>query len=277
MMLRKDTHLFHVVCNLKGFIEFHIFNFYYLISKYRPKISFCTSVKNRFKYLEKTFIHNIENNISYPNCEFVLLNYNCPDPRTEEWVKTKLMPYIEQGKVNYYYYPDAELFDFAHSRNLSFRLAQGDILCNVDADNFLGRGFAKYVAMTFDFRGDLFLRCESYSGSSGRICVKRDQWMAVGGYDERFKSWGHEDIDLYNRLEMSGVTKRFVLFRDRFCRVITHSDEERSHHTIQDKSISSIEQRKILKQNIADRNICPNGSNFGHGRVLKNFSEWIEV
>lgn len=66
------------------------------------KISLCTSVKDRFEHLQTTFLRNIEDNASYPNCEFVLLNYNCPDPRTERWVKNHLQPFSLLGLTQKY-------------------------------------------------------------------------------------------------------------------------------------------------------------------------------
>lgn len=262
---------------IKGFIELSFLNLYYYVNRYRPKVSFCTSVKDRFEHLEQTFIRNIEDNASYPDCEFVLLNYSCPDPRTEAWAKTSLMPYIEQGKVNYYYYPDTEFFEMAHARNLAFRLATGDVVCNVDADNFTGRHFVKYVVAALAFYGDLVLMGRRNDDSAGRICVRRKDWEQVGGYDERFKNWGNEEIDLCNRLQMNGLRSRYILPYDHFCQFIRHSDEVRNLHFREDKSVSYSKQFEIRTQNMKDRNICPNGSNFGHGRVLKNFSEWIEV
>lgn len=240
------------------------------------KISLCTSVKDRFEHLQTTFLRNIEDNASSSNCEFVLLNYNCPDPRTERWVKNHLQPYINLGKVNYYFYPDAKHFEMAHSRNLSFRLAQGDVVCNIDADNFIGSGFVAYVSAVLS-QSDAFLRGpRDGRGLAGRICVKREYWKAVGGYDERMKNWGLEDIDFAKRLSLLGLTQKYILWEN-FCRTILHSDEIRTRHLSQDKQTSLSQQKAIYENNVERGIICPNGSRLGNGRVQKNFVEWLEV
>ena len=111
-----------------------------------PKLSFCTCVKDRFDHLRQTLLENIEVCCSYSNVEFVLLDYDCPDPRTSKYVCQDLNHCINSGILTYYHFPEGKYFEPSHSRNLAFRLSTGDIICNVDADNFLGHGFARYVA-----------------------------------------------------------------------------------------------------------------------------------
>lgn len=239
-------------------------------------ISFCTTVKDRFEHLTTTFIRNLEDNAQYPNCEFVLLNYNCPDSRTEKWVSRRLTPYLAAGRVAYYFFGDAETYHMAHSRNLAFRLATGSVVCNVDADNFLGKGFANYVAVAMS-RRDVFLRGPGGEGGvAGRIGVRRADWEAVSGYDERFECWGGDDTDFAQRLEMLGKRRRMILLR-KFCGCISHSDELRTRHFHKDKADSARDHKLIIAENASRKVIRPNRNSFGHGRVLKNFSEWIEV
>ncbi|MEO1124838.1 MAG: galactosyltransferase-related protein [Cyanobacteria bacterium J06639_16] len=244
---------------------------------YRLKqfVSFCTPVKDRFEHLEKSFLHNLRDNENYPHVEFILLNYGCPDPRTEKWAVKTLKPYIEAGKVNYYYFPDAVFFEHAHSRNLAFRLAKGDIVCNIDADNFSGKNFADYVSAVFS-KKDVFLRGPNGKGLGGRICVRKKDWEAVGGYDERLKNWGHDDVDLANRLGMIGLQQETIRLK-RYCRVIKHDDELRTQYHSKNKSESSNQNKDVCNENLRLRIIKPNGQSFGKGRVQKNFSEWIEV
>ncbi len=239
----------------------------------KPLVSLCTSVKDRLEHLQKTFLINIKDNQNYPNCEFVLLNYNCPDPKTEEWVRTTLEPYINSGKVNYYYYPDSKTFDRAYARNLAFRLAQGEIVCNVDADNFTGKGFVAYISAALSC-GDVFLSGPlDGRGLGGRICVRRKDWEIVGGFDERFRSYGFEDLDFANRLYMSGLKKKFIRY-EKFCKTILHSDELRMRYHEEDHYD---EYWELLNQNLEQKIVNPNNSSFGHGRVQKNFSDWLEV
>lgn len=239
-------------------------------------ISLCTAVKDRFDHLEKTFLHNIYDNKDYSNCEFILLNYSCPDPRTERWVRSELKTYIDEGKVKYYLYPDGKHFQMAHSRNLAFRLAQGEVVCNVDADNFLGSGFVYYVSAVLS-RNNFFLRGpRDGRGLGGRICVRRKDWELVGGYDERIKNWGPEDLDFANRLCMAGLKQKFIL-SEKFCHTISHSDELRFRHSSENNKESLMKYKEIISKNRELGIISPNNNTFGHGRVQKNFVEWHEV
>jgi hypothetical protein len=240
----------------------------------RPSVSICTCIKGRFSHLKETFLKNLADNKDYSNCEFLILNYNCPDPRTEKWVKVDLMPYIDAGIVNYYHFPDGNYFHRAHARNLAFRLAKGKILCNVDADNFTGKRFASYLAALLTNDNNSFV-CGPRDGRGlgGRIGVLRQHWELVGGFDERFESYGPEDIDFANRLCMTGLRKKMILFEG-FCHTISHSNQLRYRHHDGD---FMQEYRAIMKDNIKQKKLNPNGDSFGHGRVLKNFSEWIDI
>ena len=241
----------------------------------RRSVSLCTTVKDRFEHLVQTFPRNIRDNEAYGNCEFLLLDYQCPDPRTRKWVEEELGPYIDRGMVNYYYYPHGQTFHISHARNLAFRLARGDILCSVDADTFLGRGFVAYASAVLS-RDCMFIRASKYSNLAGRICIRRQHFEAVGGFDERFTGWGVEDEDFADRLRMTGLQEKRVAHL-RFRKSISHEDELRTRYYTKDKETSLRDNKALAAENARLRVLRPNGEDFGHGRVQKNFTEWIDV
>ena len=268
-------YLFHR--NIESFIEQYYLDKheYY---KTRHSISFCTTVMDRYDHLSETFIKNIIDNKQFPDCEFVLLNYKCPDPRTDEYVKSVLAEHMESGKLTYYKYNNNGGPEFypAHARNLAIRLAQNDIVCNVDADNFTGPGFSEYVSAMFNFE-NIFLRGPvDRRGVAGRICCYKKHWEAVGGYDERFINWGVEDSDFSNRLERFGLEKKTIL-NEKFCMCIQHDDNTRTRHYSSDIRTSYKRNKKIKDNNDKSGTVNPNGSNFGHGKVLKNFTEYMYI
>ncbi len=178
------------------------------------KISFCTVSMNRLIHLKETLIKNISDNLNYENIEFVILDYNSNDG-LYDWAKDNLGEYIEKGIVKYFRTEEPKYFHRSHSRNAAFKLATGDIVCNVDADNFMGVGFAKYI-------NDLFCNEESIvlTGANptynetlsvvGRVCVLKDHFKKVRGFDEEMENYGWEDIDFLNRLKKIGLkSKRF--------------------------------------------------------------------
>jgi len=111
------------------------------------------------------------------------------------------------------------------------KLAECDIVCNIDADNFTGPSFAKYINGCFQSDENIFL--STYSPDKniqadvlGRICLKKSDFLLLGGYDECMEYYGFEDYDLINRLELLGL-KKTLIDRPTFLNAIKHSDYER--------------------------------------------------
>jgi len=186
---------------------------------------------NRLHHVKQTLPANIYNNSEYDNIEFILLDYNSSDG-LESWVHENMTPMLESGKLKYYRTDEPQFFDRTHSRNLMFKLAIGDILCNVDADNFTGKGYAAFVNEEFnkDFEillvADTEIRYYFLRNAFGRFCCSREAYFKVRGMDESMKSYGSETIDLYHRLQHAGL-KEVIIQNTDFLNAIGHSDEER--------------------------------------------------
>jgi GT2 family glycosyltransferase len=199
------------------------------------KISLCTVCMNRLPHLAKTLPVNIAENSDYPNLEFVVLNYNSKD-EMDDWMKTHMRKYISTGLVKYYRTTEPEFFRMAHSKNMCAKLATGDIICNMDADNYAGPGYANWVQKCFEEQGSdtliTTIRNDAipYPDQAGKMCFSKDIFNAVNGYDESFLGYGMEDVDLINRLENAGA-KRVFIEEEKYLRYIAHSDQERfAHH-----------------------------------------------
>lgn len=196
------------------------------------KFSFCTVSMNRLHHLKETFIRNIEDNVDYDNIEHILLDYNSSDGM-EKWVKDHCSNYIEDKKVVYYRTTAPQSFHRSHSKNMLLRLAEGDIICFVDADNFTGKGYAKHIDTILKKHQDAFV---STIGSRvtnnptdvlGRVCCDRSDLLKIEGYDESMVDYGMEDVDLANRLEFLGK-KRILLKRPQYLKAISHFNDERT-------------------------------------------------
>lgn len=184
---------------------------------------------NRLHHLKQTLPSNIKNNAHYKNIEFVLLDYNSKDGLAE-YVQSELSMMIEQGLLVYYQNFQHEYFKRSHSRNMAFKLATGDIVCNIDADNYTGSAFAHYIERMFRRKGNINLNAlhtgKQNADSSGRICIHKNDFTSIGGYDETFTNYGFEDYDIVSRLEMRGAVSVFIK-NPRFLEAISHSDTER--------------------------------------------------
>ncbi|WP_165384722.1 glycosyltransferase family A protein [Sphingobacterium corticibacterium] len=196
------------------------------------KISFCTVCMNRLSYLEQTLPVNLIDNQDYENLEFILLDYNSFDG-LESWVREHMQAYLETGKLIYYKTTTPVHFNRSHSKNLVHKLATGDLVCNIDADNYTGKGFAAYLNREFKNDDSIFLTAIDASGARekcdvlGRICVKRTDFHNIGGYDERMTSYGFDDYDLANRLELNNVSRKLMESNPAYFDAISHSQAER--------------------------------------------------
>ncbi|MBS1664530.1 MAG: glycosyltransferase [Bacteroidetes bacterium] len=195
------------------------------------KISICTVCMNRLTYLRETLPLNIEENRHYPGIEFILLDYNSRD-NMENWARIHMADYIASGLLKYYKTTEPEYFLLSHSKNMAMRLATGDIVCMVDADNFAGPGYAHWVNEVFTKQGNttIITTLEKadipYGDQGGKLCFDRSMLHTSRGFDESLVGYGVEDLDLVNRLEKMGGTRVFI--RDKkYLKFIGHTDVER--------------------------------------------------
>jgi glycosyltransferase involved in cell wall biosynthesis len=167
------------------------------------KISLCTTCMNRLEDLNQTMPFNIAHEI-YPDVEFLLLDYNSKNA-LDEWAK----PYVEKGVLTYYRTEDPQYYSMAHSRNVAFTLATGDVVVNVDADNFIQPRDKETMSPTFCEILNIFANdCEGVKGVfakgkrllHGRLGCFRKEFIEMGGYDEEMLGYGYDDIDLLRRL-----------------------------------------------------------------------------
>ena len=208
------------------------------------KISFCTVCMNRLHHLRETLPINLANNRSYPYLEFVLLDYNSSDGLAR-WVASHLQEHLESGRLIYYRTNEPQYFHRSHSRNMVFKLASGDIVCNIDADNFTGENFAHYVNEQFAFNPNAFVAADTSNRHyfirdvCGRICFWKKDFERTGGFDERMEGYGDEDIDLINRLKLLG-RQETVILDHKFLKAIQHSDLERVRYEATINTLASV-------------------------------------
>jgi GT2 family glycosyltransferase len=195
------------------------------------KISFCTVCMNRLSYLRQTLPVNLTQNASDPDVEFILLDYNSKDD-LENWVRTELEGYIATGKLKYFKTFEPEYFSMAHSKNLALKLAKGDILGMIDADNYTGTGYAQWIRQCFETFGPqtivTTLRKDlvPIPDAAGKMCFSRRLFHQVNGVDESLIGYGTEDIDLVNRMESNGGKRVFIENPDHLM-FIQHGLQER--------------------------------------------------
>lgn len=171
--------------------------------KIHRKITISTTCMGRTYDLKRTLIKNIMDNADYPNVEFLVLNYNSKDD-LDDWMKRYVSPWIEDGIVSYYKTTDPEFYEMGHSRNLCYKLASGDIVNNVDADNFTGVGFASHINKLAELQPKNGVFAKGKRSMHGRLGLYREECLALGGYDEDLTGYGYDDHWLLTRAMQTG-------------------------------------------------------------------------
>lgn len=242
-------------------------------------IVFCTTCKGRAYHIEQTLPRNLTDNEDFADAKFVLVDYNSPD-HLSEYVKNNHQDALDTGRLVFYQLRGVDKFKMAHAKNLSHRLAiseGADILVNLDADNYTGRGFAKYVndkfnmtkqdpqetimwsRMSVDEHGNKPPR-----GISGRIVVSKDAFLISGGYDEKYEKHSPDDKDFLIRLRRlwycaQEIDRRFLL-------AVPHNDKVRFREYPEAQFELTQQDYQVDKVNRV-----VNYGNIGCGAVYRNF------
>lgn len=163
------------------------------------KISFCTTCKNRLYQLEKTLPENLK--AARGNVEFVLVNYGSEDG-LDAYIWQHFEDVIDKEILRYVDAKDMGGFHASIAKNLAHRAATGDILFNLDADNFVGLA-AEDLRALIDAPNSIVHGWSGtyFDGTFGRIGMRKDAFLALGGYDESFLPVGYQDADLLARAQ----------------------------------------------------------------------------
>jgi len=172
----------------------------------RWKISICTTCMGRVEDLKRTLPVNISDNSDYPEVEFVVVNYNSQDDMHEYMTSSAMLSHLLSGKVRYLRTRLPRFFSMSHSRNVAFMNATGDIVTNVDADNFTGKEFASYLNRLANIRPHRVIFAKGKRRINGRLGMFKNDFVSLGGYDEELIGYGGDDYSLLLRAMYSNFT-----------------------------------------------------------------------
>jgi GT2 family glycosyltransferase len=236
-------------------------------------VAFCITCKNRTQHLKLTLAKNLADN---PGSKFILLDYGSEDD-LREWVRANFSKAIHKGHLAIYHYPTVRPFRMAHAKNMAHHLGMlegGTILVNLDADNFTGPNFNEYISGKFAENPNVFLWANRNQpaavrypkGCNGRIAVSAKAFLKVGGYDEKYETWGPDDKDFTFRLKRLGYDpaeiERFYLD------VVLHGDRMRFK-----EYPHVLERWEEEMQQVSETATIANFGRIGCGIVFKNF-DW---
>lgn len=245
-------------------------------------IVFCTTCKGRAPHLKDTLPQNLKDNPGV-NSKFLILDYSSQDD-LGEWIRTEQADAIASGKLVLYQFRGADRFQMAHAKNMAARcgIREGaDILVTLDADNFTGQDFDLFVTERLDGPGVFlcpdFPRIKSLPhgpgrparGYAGRLAIRAQEFLKMGGYCETFDTWRGEDVDMIARLQRTGYTMRLI--DNHFLNAIPHNSRMRFREYPEAKQFDNHKEWKQLAYGRTDT-VCNYGK-IGCGMVYRNFEE----
>lgn len=195
-------------------------------------VAFVTTCKGRLHHVKQT----LSTLVAESPAEIILVDYGCPD-NTAAWVEQHF-PSVKVVRVN-----DDTGFCLPRARNIGAAHATSPWLCFIDADIQVQQGWLEWMQQ--HLRDGHFYRASLAEGQqlqeiAGTFLCPREAFLEIGGYDEVFRGWGGEDIDLYARLPDEAGVKHAYYPHD-FVRPISHANTERTtFHAIKNISIQGL-------------------------------------
>jgi len=165
-----------------------------------PQFDLITVSKGRLAHLRQT----LPLFCRLPDVGVTLVDYGCPE-HSGAWA-TEHCPGVRVVKVD-----DDPGINVSRARNIAARQSTADYLFFVDADILVEP--AAIAAITAVITPDTYATVDAEGIGDdlrGTCVVPRRHFEAVGGYDEVLKSYGMEDIELYQRLDDHGLKDAFI-------------------------------------------------------------------
>jgi glycosyltransferase involved in cell wall biosynthesis len=238
------------------------------------KLSVVTTCMNRLDHLRQTLPQNMKDSAGV-SVEFVLVNYNSKDDM-DRWVQINYPQEIASGLIKHVHVLNVTEYSMVHSRNVGFKAASGEVVVQVDADNYMKQGFAARcleIAATTSgpvvmFRANHRLR--------GRLGFRRQEFIdLLGGYDESMKGYGADDRDIFERAKRLGFTAvKYGGDLSEFLCIKHGKSLSTENMTIKKRSTGEHLNKAIMEESLRLGRFKANvGRDWGSAEVIINFSE----
>ena len=167
-------------------------------------ISYCTSCKGRRYQLQGTFYHNLMR-LREIDAEWVILDYYSNDNLSELLKLPWFKQLFDIEKIKMFRVTEDFPFEMSLAKNLAHWHASGEILFNLDADNFIDRSYEALNGL----KEDQFLWTKGLrdNGTPGRIGCHRKHFLELNGYNLDYVGAGYEDMDFAYRLQKLNLEK----------------------------------------------------------------------
>ena len=144
--------------------------------------------------------YRIEAAAMCPPVEFVIIDYNSRD---DLWGYIQSLSLPKGVTLAFRRYTGRKYWHTAHAYNLAILASHGEYFSLMGADTFPKGMFFDYVR---ERAKENYVWLEP-TRLKGAITCFKPEFIACGGYDERFEFYGPEDRELANRLTLRGGKK----------------------------------------------------------------------
>jgi glycosyltransferase involved in cell wall biosynthesis len=180
-----------------------------------PTYSIVTTCKGRLDDLKQS----LPRFVAQSDAEVIVVDYDCPQ-KTAAYVR-QTYPTVKVVSVT-----DRPLFNLPDARNCGVAEATGKVLVFLDADVIAAEDFLARLQFPVGKKVHGRFAPKKSNSLNGSCIVRREDFEAVGAYDELLSGYEAEDLDLYMRLRLYG-TRPITVREDAIERVIEQSEEER--------------------------------------------------
>lgn len=252
-----------------------------------PRIAFCTTCRGRVEHLSQTLPENIRDVRGYDNAVFVVLDYG-DSTGLSQYIASNHKADLDSGRLVYYRNPEPTRFHMAHAKNMAMRcgmLEGADILVTLDADNLNGPGFGSYLAHQFVKNKELSFLAPDFDalppngqrfnkhnpvrlgrGFAGRLAIRTNDFVKVGGYNEVFDTWRGEDMDILARLKRMRL--KWAAIDPVYLNAYNHSAQVRFKEYPHARQYENDEILAIIEK---AHDTVVNYGNIGCGTVYRNY------
>jgi len=224
-------------------------------------VSFCMLCYQHRSHLEITLSRNLEEARKH-NAEIVIVDW-CSKDSLSKWISKRFSQALSNGRLQLYALREQLPFNTSIGKNFAHRFASGEIIVNLNPDNFIGDlCYGSQLA-----ESDEFLACEEYGkGTLGRLGFSREALEKLGGYDESLENAGHGEIDIKMRAVSLGFKKH-----NWPCSI-----EPYNHIKTRKINFARVGGHAIWKQ-MTERNILRSQKNLRDGVFIANSSGFAEA
>jgi glycosyltransferase involved in cell wall biosynthesis len=236
---------------------------------------------NRLHHLAYTLLFNLKAASSIDS-EIILLDYGSTDGLVE-WIQNnwdQFQNFSQSGRFRFFRTSEPKYFFAAHAKNVAHKAASGDILCNIDADNYLIPGFPEFLLNEFSKEKQIIVPSfpqdpDGNHGTCGKIAVTKEIFYSVNGYDEsQNQGWGWDDTNFQFRARMHN-NLQIVSCPIFFNKSISHSNDERVAN-YPNKNIIETQEMSVINLNLIHQEkkyVANLDKDWGQAILVENFKK----